>query len=450
MKTRAAKEVSREKFRNRFYNLLRALAALLCLVLAQSAIAYLTLQLFDALPSNITGILDDEVVERDTHQGTIYLIKEEINEQSTRPPEDVLEELQPHFAFRLAYSPPGTVFSDDVREQFKTGNSAFEDGYLYSKLDNGGYLEMGPLIVSDVLEANASAFLTLLGLWALVSALITFVIFYIAYARTWREAMMIRRTAFDLGKGELGARVPRIHTEPLKMIGHVINDMATRIELLVNHSDVMRHAMAHEFRTPLARLRFGLSMLEDAEGDEKDKLYEGIEHDISELEGLIKVSLDYFRMNHKSTPANPTPVMVKEWVEDLVAKLEPLCPDHFELILDVPDIVGEFDLELGTIALRNIILNSFKYAKSKAILHVIKDSDAVIFELDDDGEGVPDAFREEVFSPFYRMDVHKADIKNGYGVGLSFVRVIAELHHGSAFVVTSPLGGARFVLRLGH
>ncbi|UXN08008.1 ATP-binding protein [Bartonella sp. HY761] len=450
MKTRASEKVEREKFRHRFYNLLRAIAVLLCLLLAQSAIAYLTLQLFDALPSSITGILEDEYVERSTHQGTIFLIKEEINEQKNVSPAVVLNELQPQFAFRLAYSPPGTIYSQDVLEQLETGGSAFEDGYLYASLDNGGYLEMGPLIVSDVLEANASAFLTLLGLWAMVSALITFAILYIAYARTWREAMMIRRTAFDLGKGELSARVPRIHTEPLKMIGHVINDMATRIELLVNHSDVMRHTMAHEFRTPLARLRFALSMIDDAEGDEKEKLYEGIEHDISELEGLIKVSLDYFRLNNKSAPTNPIPVMVKDWVEELVAKLKPLKPENFELVLNVPDIVGEFDLELGTIALRNIILNCFKYAKSKAVLHVIKDGDAVIFELDDDGEGVPDAFREEVFSPFYRMDVHKADIKNGYGVGLSFVRVIAELHHGSAFVVTSPLGGARFVLRLGN
>lgn len=255
------------------------------------------------------------------------------------------------------------------------------------------------------------------------------------------------------------------------MIGHVINDMAMRVELLVSHSKIMLHAMAHEFRTPLARLRFGVAMLEDAgfedaglvEGAglqdgghqdararEKARLYKGIDRDLLELENLIKVSLDYFRMNHKSMPARQQTVPLRKWVSDLVKSLRPLQPENFRLVLDIPDTDGYFDPELTVIALRNLLLNAFKYAHSQAVLHVLKEGELLIFELDDDGPGIPDHAREEIFSPFFRLHTQQDGEENGYGVGLSFVRTITELHHGSAFVLTSPLGGARFIMCLGQ
>lgn len=430
---------------------IRAFFVLLLLLFVQGVVAYGTLQLFWVLPPSWTSVLDEHEVERKVHKGTVYLIKEHLAANPQKSITDSLKDLQPNFSFPISFLPEATVLDDDIYRQLKKHGIAYDemDDDIYARAPSGGYIKLGPLISPDIDDANASAIIILLALLSIVSALLFFIILYLAFFNLWREARAIRQTAHKLGDGDLTARVPRIRSAPLKMIGHVINDMAMRIELLVGHSTTMLHAMAHEFRTPLARLRFGMTMLEDSEESEKEKLYQGIDRDISELEDLIKISLNYFRMNNKNMPTKLQNVQVKKWAEEIVDSLTPVQPDTLELKLDIPDIEGHFDPELAAIAFRNIILNAFKYAHSKAYVHIIKEGDALIFEFDDDGPGISEQSREEVFSPFFRLEVDDTSDKEGYGVGLSFVRAIAELHHGSAFVLTGPLGGARFVMRFG-
>lgn len=435
----------------RRWALLRAIGVLTVLFFLQGGVAYGTLQLFLSLPANWTGIVDDADIERDSHQGTVYMIDNAIRNEPTKTVSQILSELQPYFHFRLNYVQNSDHFSDDVKEQLQSHILAYddEDDHIYAKLSTGGYLKLGPLISTDINDANASAIFVLLALLTIVNALLFFAILYFAFSTLWREARSIRLTANQLGEGDLTARVPRIRSEPLKMIGHVINDMATRLELLVGHSRTMMHAMAHEFRTPLARLRFELSMLEDSEPDEKSKLYAGIDKDIEELEQLIKISLDYFRMNNKNMPTKLEIVHIKRWAENIIDNLTLLKPLGFEVSYDIANVDSSIDPELAAMAFRNIVLNAFKYARSKVYIHIYKQEDSLIFEFDDDGPGIAEKSREEIFSPFFRLENEKSDTKNGYGVGLAFVRAIAELHHGSAFVLSSPLGGARFVMRFG-
>lgn len=431
--------------------ILRSISVLVVLFFLQGAVAYGTLQLFLALPANWTGIIDDADIERDAHQGTVYMIDQAIFNAPTKTAPQVLSELQPYFHFHLTFIERPDNFSEEVIEQFKSYDLAYddEDDHIYAKLRSGGYLKLGPLVTTDINDANASAIFILLALLTIVNALLFFAILYFAFATSWQEARAIRLTANQLGEGDLTARVPRIHSEPLKMIGHVINDMAMRLELLVGHSRTMMHAMAHEFRTPLARLRFGLSMLEDSDPAEKKKLYAGIDKDIDELEQLIKISLDYFRMNNKNMPTKLENVHIKRWAENIIDDLSLLKPKGFEVSYDIANVDSLIDPKLAAMAFRNIVLNAFKYAHSKVYIHVYKQDDALVFEFDDDGPGIAESSREEIFSPFFRLDNEKSSAHDGYGVGLAFVRAIAELHHGSAFVLSSRLGGARFVMRFG-
>lgn len=431
--------------------ILRSISVLVVLFFLQGGVAYGTLQLFLALPANWTGIIDDADIERDAHQGTVYMIDQAILNAPTKTAPQVLGELQPYFHFHLTFIEKPDNFSEEVIEQFKSYDLAYddEDDHIYAKLRSGGYLKIGPLVTTDINDANASAIFILLALLTIVNALLFFAILYFAFSTLWREARAIRLTANQLGEGDLTARVPRIRSEPLKMIGHVINDMATRLELLVGHSRTMMHAMAHEFRTPLARLRFGLSMLEDSDPAEKKKLYAGIDKDIDELEQLIKISLDYFRMNNKNMPTKLENVQIKRWAENIIDDLSLLKPKGFEVSYDIANIDSLIDPKLAAMAFRNIVLNAFKYARSKVYIHIYKQDDALVFEFDDDGPGIAESSREEIFSPFFRLDNEKSGTHEGYGVGLAFVRAIAELHHGSAFVLSSRLGGARFIMRFG-
>lgn len=431
--------------------IVRSIVVLMLLLFVQGVVAYSTLQLFMALPTSWTSTYDEHEIERKAHKGTVFLIRQKIQNTPQKTIPEILQALQPHFSFPLKYLPNDDELSLDVKEQLQKHDLAYDEyiDTIYAKIDSGGFIKLGQLISSDIDDANISAVFILLALLSIVSALLFFAILYVAFYSLWREARAIRLTAHQLGEGDLTARVPKIRSGLLKMVGHVINDMAMRIELLVGLSTTMLHAMAHEFRTPLARLRFGLTMIEGSSEREKEKLYQGIERDITELEDLIKISLNYFRMNNKNIPTRIQPIAVKKWAEDIINSLEPIKPKTIALTMNIPDIEGYFDPDLAAIAFRNLLENAFKYSHTKAHLHISKEDDALIFEFDDDGPGIPESSREEVFSPFIRLDTGQPNQKEGYGVGLSFVRAIAELHHGSALVLTSPLGGARFVMRFG-
>lgn len=440
------------KFRkSRRRKILHALSLIIFVLFVQSATTYSALNVFLSLPESWTGINDDSDIERDAHRGTIYMINRQIAAEPEKTIPDVLTELQPHFGFPLAYITTSNDLTDDVKQQLQTYNIAYDDDddHIYAPLADSGYLKLGPLISPDINDADTSAMFILLALLSTFNVMLCFGILYFSFATLWREARSIQLVANQLGEGDFSARVPKIHSEPLKMIGHVINDMAMRIERLLDHSKTMMHAIAHEFRTPLARMRFGLSMLEDSDPCEKAKLYAGMDRDIDELEQLIKISLDYFRMNNKNMPTKLQTVHIKPWAENIIDDLTLLKPKGFELNYDIAQIDSVMDADLAAISFRNLLLNAFKYAHSKVNIRVFKQNDALVFEFDDDGPGIAEQSREEIFSPFVRLDSSKSDDDNGYGVGLSFVRAIAELHHGSAFVLTSPIGGARFIMRFG-
>jgi signal transduction histidine kinase len=76
------------------------------------------------------------------------------------------------------------------------------------------------------------------------------------------------------------------------------------------------------------------------------------------------------------------------------------------------------------------------------------DGDTVVFTVDDDGRGVPEAQRERVFDRFFRLDSSRARASGGTGLGLAIVRRVAEGHGGGVTIHTSLLGGARFEVRL--
>jgi two-component system OmpR family sensor kinase len=68
--------------------------------------------------------------------------------------------------------------------------------------------------------------------------------------------------------------------------------------------------------------------------------------------------------------------------------------------------------------------------------------------VEDDGAGIPQAERERIFEPFYRLDRSRDRATGGFGLGLSIARKAVELHGGTIRVEASMLGGARFVIIL--
>ncbi|MGK5683558.1 sensor histidine kinase [Actinoplanes sp. URMC 104] len=98
--------------------------------------------------------------------------------------------------------------------------------------------------------------------------------------------------------------------------------------------------------------------------------------------------------------------------------------------------------------IRNLVDNAARHAATTIAVGVREDGGTVELTVDDDGPGIPAGQRERVFDRFVRLDEARARDAGGSGLGLAIVKQIVAAHGGAVAVSSSPLGGARFTVRI--
>lgn len=106
------------------------------------------------------------------------------------------------------------------------------------------------------------------------------------------------------------------------------------------------------------------------------------------------------------------------------------------------------EIALGQVV-RNLVDNAVRHAETTVVIGVRSVGDRVELTVDDDGPGVPVADRGRVFERFVRLDEARTRDAGGSGLGLAIVREVVTSHGGEVAIEQAPLGGARFVVRLG-
>jgi signal transduction histidine kinase len=99
-------------------------------------------------------------------------------------------------------------------------------------------------------------------------------------------------------------------------------------------------------------------------------------------------------------------------------------------------------------ALHNLAENAGRYAKSRVAWRLSEVDGMAVVTVDDDGPGIAAADRERVFHRFVRLDSARSRSAGGSGLGLAIVAEVVAAHHGTVEISDSPLGGARFTVRL--
>src|SRR5690606_35303392 len=98
------------------------------------------------------------------------------------------------------------------------------------------------------------------------------------------------------------------------------------------------------------------------------------------------------------------------------------------------------------LALSNLLVNAARYAAKRIRIEFDARDDVYTLAVEDDGPGIPEDRRSEVFKAFARLDDSRSRGTGGYGLGLAIVARIAALHGGEARAAPSSLGGARIVI----
>lgn len=267
-----------------------------------------------------------------------------------------------------------------------------------------------------------------------------------------RQLRNVETVASRIARGELEARVKRASEEDaVSRLGLAFNSMADHIQRLMYIQKEMIHAVSHELRTPVARIRFGVQMIEDCpDKDSLRKQLQGIDGDIQELDELIDEILTYARLEQGGPILAFHEVDVMEIVEQVVSEQSSVKPELkiFSEYNTGSEQWKSSEVEARYIhrSIQNLVGNATRYAKSKVRVVCSFDKDTCRVDVEDDGPGIPEEDWESVFTPFARLDDSRTRASGGYGLGLSIVRRILYWHGGQAFLGRSEMGGAKFSL----
>lgn len=212
------------------------------------------------------------------------------------------------------------------------------------------------------------------------------------------------------------------------------------------------HNMTHELRTPVSTVKVALEALNhyNRKTDPKvvDEYLQLMEHEVNRLDTLVNnVMSNTTELVIDKTPVNVTSEL-KAFVERLRSKVE---WERATIHLKTPEKDVDFSWDSFHVegVLSNLADNALKYAGSEVELTIalISHHDYVTIIFKDNGPGVPENFRSEIFKPFVRVpqgDVHNV---KGYGLGLSYCRKVVEAHKGSIKYVAGEDPGAAFILK---
>ena len=263
------------------------------------------------------------------------------------------------------------------------------------------------------------------------------------------------RASEAFGRGELDARVPTRKGSDLHAVESAFNAMAARIGRLVDDNRLLARGVAHDLKTPLARLRFGIDSLEELDTPtsdperRRDHLHR-LQADLDAMEGSLDAMLGYARFELRGAGEPHRSVDLVALVTDRIAACGDPPGVSFEPGEAVRPIRGD-GRELATLV-DNLLQNASRYGRGRVRVTLAGGTArGVTLSVEDDGEGIPPARREGVLTPFVRdvPDDERADGRaTGYGLGLALVARIAERHGAEVSVGTSQaLGGARVRIR---
>jgi signal transduction histidine kinase len=294
--------------------------------------------------------------------------------------------------------------------------------------------------------AKPSGFFWMLGLIGLAVALGL----YPVVRRLTQRLEGLQRGMQRWGEGDLTVRVPVQGDDEVADLSERFNAAAERIEgLMASQKSLLANA-SHELRSPLARIRMGLELMDGPHVDNsvQQRTRAEILRNMAELDQLIDEILLASRLDAKEADIGTIEPV------DLVG----LCAEECARVgakLEVPS--GMATLEVRGVAklLRRMVRNLLENAKRHGtdscvdvpVLHLLIGSDQAILTVSDRGPGVPEAWRQRIFEPFFRLP-GASERQGSVGLGLALVKSIAERHAGQVECAARPGGGALFVVKL--
>lgn len=267
-----------------------------------------------------------------------------------------------------------------------------------------------------ITASNPHQFFVYTLFFGFVSTLIAFI-----YLRNQlRPIKRLARAAEAFGKGRIEPYTPAGAIE-MRAAGSAFVDMRNRIERHIEQRTLMLSGVSHDLRTPLTRMRLGLSMIDDPEAAP-------LLRDVEDMQTMLDEFLDFAK---GAAEGEPEAVDPNELIADLVENARRAGRD-VTLLPAEGDGAGAVALRRAAItrAVDNLVSNAVRYG-TKAEVSVLLTDKTLRIRVEDDGPGIPEESRADAVRAFNRLDpARNQDKGGGVGLGLAIANDIARAHGG--------------------
>lgn len=251
----------------------------------------------------------------------------------------------------------------------------------------------------------------------------------------------------DFGSGQLGTRTTAQPGDPIGRLGKSFNEMADRIESLVDAHKRLCSDISHELRSPLGRLLLGIQLVRRGNPGAIDR----IEAEVSRVSDLVDELLSVFRAEVDPTTVRGESIEIESLLTEIADRNDMEAQArNCEIILRAIDpgvLMG--DQELLTRAVENVVRNAVQHSPSGALIEISAhgDDEAVHIEIRDHGPGVPESALVSIFRAFYRVEPDRNRDSGGTGLGLAIAQRAVAVHQGT-ILAENANPGLRIEIRL--
>ncbi len=214
-------------------------------------------------------------------------------------------------------------------------------------------------------------------------------------------------------------------------------------ERLILQRDLL-HGVAHEFRSPMARIQFALEMLEETPEKEHDSLRHSMHTALEDLDKLVKELLYYAKLKDSEAIISLESVNLHDTCLGAIEEVKDFYPEiTFQLTTNKP-IYLKGNTKLLKRLLINLFRNAGRFASSQCHVALVVSNNDINITIEDDGMGIPPGKSSRIFEPFTRLDASRSRDSGGCGLGLAIVLSIVNKHHGTIKLIEGKLSGACF------
>jgi signal transduction histidine kinase len=322
---------------------------------------------------------------------------------------------------------------------------------------NRGRVEGAVLLqpaVGAVVKTRATIFRFLL--WgALLSAVLLALISFYLSQRLARPIEKVSTAVRRVAQGDFTSRVQWRSDDEVGRLARAFNEMAQELETLEGARKELMANVSHELKGPLARVAGYLQAIEDGVGgaEARQQHFAIVRREVSRLTRLVNDMLDYSRLEVgrlklHTFPADLAPTLTR--AAQVFAG--PAADAGVELVVAIPPILPIIESEPERVeqVLVNLMENALSFTPRGGTVSVAAGEVDGMLEVSvsDTGPGIPEEELDRIFDRFYKLDPARTPDRRGFGLGLTIVKQLVELHGGKVFARSEVGKGSVFGFRL--